>query len=436
MLPAYVPNAVIAIEDRRFRSHFGVDPIGLVRAVTKNVFAGDVVEGGSTLTQQLAKNMFLTPERSLKRKVQEIVLAVWLETQYSKDEILEMYLNRVYFGSGAYGIDAAARRYFDRRRDETHARRRRRCWRASCRRRADYAPNRNPDAAKQRAALVLAAMQNEGFITAAAGRGGARRLRPRSPRWHMSRSEQLRRRLDHGRAALSHRHGRPGHRRRDDRSIPCLQAAAAAALSETLDAEGEKYGVSQGAIVALDGTGAVRALVGGRSYAKSQFNRAVDARRQPGSAFKPFVYLTALEQARHAVRHGPRRRADDSSGTGAPKNSNDKYRGAVTLKTALALSINTIAAQLADEVTPEAVVQTARSARHQFAARAESVDRARHLGSVAPGADRRLCALRQWRLFGPALCDRSASARRTEMSCSNGSGSGLGRRSSRSRMSR
>ena len=107
-LPDYVPNAVIAIEDRRFRSHFGVDPVGLMRAVARNAFAGDVVQGGSTLTQQLAKNMFLTPERSLKRKVQEVMLAVWLETKYSKDEILEMYLNRVYFGSGAYGIDAAA----------------------------------------------------------------------------------------------------------------------------------------------------------------------------------------------------------------------------------------------------------------------------------------------------------------------------------------
>ena len=111
-LPPYVPNAVIAIEDRRFRSHFGVDPVGLMRAVTKNLYAGGVVEGGSTLTQQLAKNMFLTPERSLKRKVQEVVLSLWLETEYTKDQILEMYLNRVYFGSGAYGIDAAANTYF------------------------------------------------------------------------------------------------------------------------------------------------------------------------------------------------------------------------------------------------------------------------------------------------------------------------------------
>jgi penicillin-binding protein 1A len=112
-LPSYVPSAVISIEDRRFRSHFGVDPVGLVRALTKNFFAGGVVEGGSTLTQQLAKNMFLTPERSLKRKVQEVVLSIWLETTYSKDAILEMYLNRVYFGSGAYGIQAAANRYFN-----------------------------------------------------------------------------------------------------------------------------------------------------------------------------------------------------------------------------------------------------------------------------------------------------------------------------------
>ncbi len=160
-LPEHVPNAVIAIEDRRFRLHFGVDPVGLVRAAAANFAAGRTVEGGSTLTQQLAKNMFLTPERSLKRKVQEVVLAVWLEAKYSKDEILEMYLNRVYFGAGAYGIEAAARRYFDREARELtlpQAAMLAGLLPAPSR----YAPNRNPEAARERAALVLAAMEEEG----------------------------------------------------------------------------------------------------------------------------------------------------------------------------------------------------------------------------------------------------------------------------------
>jgi penicillin-binding protein 1A len=356
LLPAYIPNAVIAIEDRRFRSHFGVDPIGLVRAVTKNVFAGGVVEGGSTITQQLAKNMFLTPERSIKRKVQEVVLAVWLETQYSKDEILEMYLNRVYFGAGAYGIDAAARRYFDR--DATRLTLGQAAMLAGLLPAPSYyAPNRNPEAAKRRAALVLNAMQDGGFITAKQAEE-AEKAPAAVASLAMSRSENY--------VADWIMDVLPYHVGTVDQDIvvettldPVLQAAASAALNETLDAEGQKYGVSQGALVALDGTGAVRALVGGRSYAKSQFNRAVDARRQPGSAFKPFVYLTALQ----AGMRSDTVRVDEPKqfGNWSPKNSNNKYRGAVTLKTALSLSINTIAAELAYEVTPEAVVQTART---------------------------------------------------------------------------
>jgi penicillin-binding protein 1A len=356
LLPAYVPNAVIAIEDRRFRSHFGVDPIGLVRAVTKNVFAGDVVEGGSTLTQQLAKNMFLTPERSIKRKVQEVVLAVWLETKYSKDEILEMYLNRVYFGAGAYGIDAAARRYFDR--DATKLTLGQAAMLAGLLPAPSYyAPNRNPDAAKRRAALVLAAMEDGGFINAKQAEE-AEKAPAAVASLAMSRSENY--------VADWIMEVLPYHTGTVDQDIvvettidPVLQGAASAALNETLDAEGEKYGVSQGALVALDGTGAVRALVGGRSYAKSQFNRAVDARRQPGSAFKPFVYLTALQ----AGMRPDTVRVDEPKqfGNWSPKNSTNKYRGPVTLKTALSLSINTVAAELAYEVTPEAVVQTART---------------------------------------------------------------------------
>jgi penicillin-binding protein 1A len=354
-LPEHVPNAVIAIEDRRFRSHFGVDPVGLIRAAASNVFAGNVVQGGSTLTQQLAKNMFLTPERSLKRKVQEVVLAVWLETQFSKDEILEMYLNRVYFGAGAYGVDAAARRYFDREPGELtlpQAAMLAGLLPAPSR----YAPNRNPEAARQRAALVLAAMQDEGFITAEE-EVQARDYPAQAASLHMSRSENYV--ADWVMEVL------PYHLGTVDKDVVVettvdlnLQEQAERALVETLDAEGEKYGVSQGAMVVVDGTGAVRAMIGGRSYAASQFNRAADARRQPGSAFKPFVYLTALERGLRpdTVRNDQ----PVTFGNWTPHNSSDKYRGPVTLKEALALSINTVAAQLAYEVGPEAVVQTAK----------------------------------------------------------------------------
>jgi penicillin-binding protein 1A len=355
-LPDHVPNAVIAIEDRRFRSHFGVDPVGLVRAVAKNLAAGRTVEGGSTLTQQLAKNMFLTPERSLKRKVQEVVLAVWLETEYSKDEILEMYLNRVYFGAGAYGIEAAARRYFDREAAELtlpQAAMLAGLLPAPSR----YAPNKNPEAARRRAELVLAAMREEGFITSE-DMTAAREAPAQAASLHMSRSENYV--ADWVMDVL------PYHLGSVERDVVVettldldLQEYATTALVETLEAEGEKFGASEGAIVAVDGTGAVRAMVGGRSYAESQFNRATDARRQPGSAFKPFVYLTAIE--RMGLRPDTIRVDQPVTfGNWSPQNSHREFRGPVTLKTALSLSINTIAAQLAYEVGPQAVVDTAK----------------------------------------------------------------------------
>ena len=354
-LPKHVPNAVIAIEDRRFRSHFGVDPLGIIRVAFKNFTAQRVVGGGSTITQQLAKNLFLTPDQTLKRKVQEVVLAVWLETKYTKDEILEMYLNRVYFGAGAYGIDAAARRYFDR--DATKLSIGQAAMLAGLLPAPSYyAPNRNPDAARRRAELVLEAMRDAGFITAAQAEA-AEKAPAAVASLAMSRSENY--------VADWIMEVLPYHTGTVDRDIvvettidPVLQAAADKALTEGLDTEGKKYGVSQGALVALDGTGAVRAMVGGRSYAKSQFNRAADARRQPGSAFKPFVYLTALQ----AGMRPDTIRVDEPKqlGNWSPDNYSKKYRGPVSLKTALSLSINTIAAELAYELTPEAVVKTAR----------------------------------------------------------------------------
>jgi penicillin-binding protein 1A len=355
-LPTYVPSAVIAIEDRRFRSHFGVDPVGLVRALTKNFFAGGVVEGGSTLTQQLAKNMFLTPERSLKRKVQEVVLSIWLETTYSKDAILEMYLNRVYFGSGAYGVQAAANRYFNvdaRELNLSQAAILAGVLPAPSR----YAPNRNPEAAHQRAALVLAAMAQEGYITSAEAEQ-ARKNPSEAASYHMTKSGNYI--ADWVMDVLPYHVGTIEQDVVVETTVDLnLQGWAEAAITETIAEKGQEFGVSEGAMVVVDGTGAIRAMVGGRDYAESQFNRATDARRQPGSAFKPFVYLTAIEK----LGYRPDTVLIDEPvtfGTWSPQNYDGKYRGPLTLKEALAKSINTIAAQLADQVTPDAVVQTAK----------------------------------------------------------------------------
>ncbi|PPE79542.1 penicillin-binding protein [Kaistia algarum] len=353
-LPPYLPEAVIAIEDRRFYSHFGVDPIGLARAFYTNARAGGVVQGGSTLTQQLAKNLFLKPERTFERKLQEAMMALWLDAKYSKQQILEAYLNRVYLGAGAYGVDAAARRYFGKSaRDVTL--KEAAVLAALLKAPSRYAPTSDPDAADARAKLVLEAMQDQGFITAdqekqaatvavvaqAEGEGGGGRY---VADWVADLVPDVVGALDQDVVV--------------ETTIDShLQDAAGRAITESLDKSGKTYGVSQGALVALDGTGAVRAMVGGRDYQKSQFNRAVEAKRQPGSAFKPFVYLTALEfgLTPDTVRVDQPTRI----GKWEPKNYEKTYRGPVTLQTALALSINTIAVQLANEVGPDTVVATA-----------------------------------------------------------------------------
>ena len=294
-LPEYVPEAVVAIEDRRFRSHFGVDPVGLVRAVAKNAFAGDVVEGGSTLTQQLAKNMFLTPERSLKRKVQEVVLAVWLETKYSKDEILEMYLNRVYFGAGAYGIDAAARRYFDREASALtlpQAAMLAGLLPAPSR----YAPNRNPDAAQGARRARAHRDARAGLHFARPELTEARDHPARAASAHMSRSENyvadwVMDVLPFHVGAIDQRRGRGDH----DRPRPAGAGGeggrrdARRAGREIRRRRGRHGGGRRHRRRARHGR---RPLLCRRASSTAPSMR----RRQPGSAFKPFVYLTALER--------------------------------------------------------------------------------------------------------------------------------------------
>lgn len=337
-MPAHLPAALLAIEDRRFREHWGLDPVGIARALYRNLAEGDVVQGGSTLTQQLAKNLFLSAERSFRRKVQEALLALWLENRFTKDQLLEIYLNRVYLGAGAWGVDAAARVYFG-----TSARRLT-LWQSAILAGLPQAPSRhnprsNPDGAMARARDVLRAMAETGAITPAQRDAAIEEMRipPRPSRqggWFAdwifedvptkfpdSRDLVIRTTLD----------------RR-------WQEAVEARLAALLEREGAAARVAQGAVVVLDAnTGAVRAMAGGRDFRRSPFNRATDARRQPGSTFKAFAYLAALERGaspHDTVSDGP------VSGRWSPSNGNWRTRGAVTLEEGFAHSVNTAAVRV------------------------------------------------------------------------------------------
>jgi penicillin-binding protein 1A len=351
-LPSYLPNAVIAIEDRRFRSHFGLDPIGLTRAMVVNVQAGRFVQGGSTLTQQLAKNLFLTADRTISRKIQELILAVWLEATYSKDEIMELYLNRVYLGAGAYGVDAAAQRYFGKPASQVTLAESA-ILAGLLRAPSRWAPTRNPEGAEARAATVLQAMVESGFITQeemvlARNHPAATMDRARRGAANYV-ADYVMDELDRILPLIE------GDITVETSIDPYLQARAELALRTALADQNDTD--LQGAVVSVDGTGAVRALVGGRDYQQSQFNRATDAFRQPGSAFKPFVYLAALEQGLTPATM--RNDVPVQFGDWSPENYSREYRGPVTLADALALSLNTIAAQLAYEVGPQRVINTA-----------------------------------------------------------------------------
>ncbi|TWG91394.1 penicillin-binding protein 1A [Mesorhizobium sp. J18] len=350
----YIPQAVIAIEDRRFYSHFGVDPIGLARAMAENIMDGRITQGGSTLTQQLAKNLFLEPDRTIERKVQEVLMALWLEQEHTKDQILEMYLNRVYFGSGAYGVEAASRRYFGKSAREvtlSEAAVLAGLLKAPSR----LSPARDPHAAEERAQLVLAAMREQGKITDKE-MATAMSVRPiRAPSyWSGSENyvadrimEQLPELIGEVRADIT-----------VETTVDLrLQQVAEKTIRNLIDENGKTLNVSQGALVSMDGTGAIRALVGGYDYAASQFDRASGARRQPGSAFKPFVFLAALEQGR--TPQSIRNDAPIKIGKWTPQNYGGKYHGQVTLSEALAGSLNSVAAQLVMEAGPKNVVEVA-----------------------------------------------------------------------------
>jgi penicillin-binding protein 1A len=354
-LPPYLPQAFVAIEDRRYYHHFGLDPIGLVRAVAVNLAARGVREGGSTLTQQLAKNLFLTQERTFSRKIDEVIIALALESEYSKNEILELYLNRVYFGSGAYGVEAAAQRYFGKSARVVtlgEAAMLAGLVKAPSR----LAPTRNPQLARERAQLVLKAMVDAGFVSEAMARTARERpvliAKDNGPASTSYVADWV---MD----ALNDYIGRFENDVVVQTTIdPVLQSVAEKSLIEELTKNGDRYGVTQGALVAMDTDGSVRALVGGKSYAESQFNRAISGRRQPGSAFKPFVYLSALE--RGLTPDTVRDDAPISVRGWKPENYSRDYRGPVTLTEALANSLNTVSVRLTLEVGPQTVATTAR----------------------------------------------------------------------------
>ncbi len=342
-LPKYVPEAVIATEDSRFYHHFGIDPIGMARAAFVNWRAGAVVQGGSTITQQLAKNLFLTPDRTIKRKVQEIMLAIWIEHIYSKDQILTGYLDRVYFGAGAYGIDAAAHTYFGKPATELslgEAAILAGCLKAPSR----YSPTSGADATVGRQQVVLHRMLDAGYITRAQ-LDNFDNMPPVPPRKPGS-GESYRYFTDW----IADQVGTYVDRGTRDLTIqttfdPKLERDAEHHLEDVLESrQALSAHASQGAVVTLAHDGAILAMVGGRSYGQSQFNRAVQALRQPGSSFKPLYYLAALQAGYH-----PDTMVEDAPitvGDWSPENFEPEYRGSIPLRDALAYSINTAAVRV------------------------------------------------------------------------------------------
>ncbi|MEM1376519.1 MAG: transglycosylase domain-containing protein [Pseudomonadota bacterium] len=350
----YIPQAVVAIEDRRYFSHFGFDPKGFARAMAANVKAGRLVQGGSTLTQQLAKNLFLSADRTVGRKVQEVLLALWLEQQYSKEQILEMYLNRVYFGSGAYGVEAASRRYFNKSaRDVSlpEAALLAGLLKAPSR----LSPARNPEGAEERAQLVLGAMRDQGMVSDSEMTAAMARHTTRAARYWTGSEHYV------ADAVMEQLPDLIGGIQGDlivDTTVDlALQKFAEGAIRDLIEEHRAERDVTQGALVSIDATGAVRAMVGGHDYANSQFDRAREAKRQPGSAFKPFVYMAAIEQG-----YTPNTIVNDAPvriGKWKPENYNDKYYGDVPLSTALSKSLNTVAARLMQQVGSGSVIEAA-----------------------------------------------------------------------------
>ena len=353
-LPSYVPAAILDVEDRRFYQHFGFDVVGLMRAVITNVFRKRYAQGASTITQQVAKNLFLTPQKSLKRKVQELLIALWLEKKFTKDQILTLYLNRVYLGAGTYGIEAAANTYFNKSsRDLTL--KEAAVLAGMLKAPSKYNPSYSTENANARANIVLDVMFKHKTISKEAYEK-AKNEPVKNPT--QFKVEGARHFADMAYAEVN---AYIGEREKDiyvrttlDQD---LQERAERILREAVS-ENQKNNVHQGAAVVLDYSGAIKALVGGVDYRENQFNHATQALRQPGSAFKTFVYLTALQ---HAFE--PEDKILDAPvqiGSWKPENFDKKYRGEVTLNDAFSYSLNAATANLSKHFRLSDVIKNAK----------------------------------------------------------------------------
>jgi len=361
-LPSHLPHAIVAIEDRRFYEHIGIDFRGIARAIVVNITKGSFRQGASTITQQLARNLLLTHERSLGRKAREALLALELERRFKKDEILSIYLNRVYFGGGAYGVDAAARRFFGKSATKLNL------WESallagSLKAPSRLAPDRNPEGAAARARLVIKAMTDLGYIPKIAENQTLALLASAATAKQSPVSGNTRYFSDW---ALDQAEGFLGGLSRDvlvETTLdPKLQRLAEQAISNGLKSKPKNVSSSnwpsQAALIAITRDGAVRAMVGGRNYSESQFNRAVQAERQMGSIFKPFVYIAAIEAGMEPddyVLDAP-----IQIGNWQPRAYNNKYYGKVTLREAIARSLNAPAVRIAEQIGREKAITVAR----------------------------------------------------------------------------
>jgi len=344
--PDALIKAVLATEDRRFYDHFGIDIAGTARAFVTNARAGGVVQGGSSLTQQLAKNLFLNNERTIERKINEAFLAMWLEARLTKNEILKLYLDRAYMGGGAFGVDAAAQYYFNKSARDVNlseAAMLAGLFKAP----SKFSPNVNLPAARARANVVLDNLVDAGFMTEGQVFGARRnpatpvdRRDDRAPNYYLDWAfDEMKKLVDTFPKSMTERVFVV--RTALDSN---LQNVADASVENSLRQYGEEYHAHQAAAVLIDVDGSVRAMVGGRDYGASQFNRATDAMRQPGSSFKPYVYATALEHGMKPstiVVDGP-----ICLGNWCPHNYGGGYGGAMPLITALTHSVNTVAVRL------------------------------------------------------------------------------------------
>ena len=348
-IPKIMSDAMVSVEDRRFRSHFGVDPIGIARSVSVRIQRGRFAQGGSTITQQLARNIFLTNDKTWTRKFREIILALAMERKFSKDQILELYLNRVYFGGGAYGVDAASRKFFDHPATQLSLPESA-IIAGLVKAPSNYSPTADAKAAVGRANVVLAVMVKNGTISPGEASGA-----------------------DPAKVKLAPEPQQNSVRYFTDWALPQLdtmisESTAPIDVWTTLDLGMQRAGDAairanapagaQGALVALDRDGAVRAMVGGTDYVTSIYNRSTQAVRQPGSAFKLFVYLAALESGM-TTESAVVDEAVDINGW-KPRNSSGRYSGAINLRTAFTYSVNTVAAKIGADVGTAAIADMAR----------------------------------------------------------------------------